>query len=612
MSVNGENNENGERDNLVDEILEQAEQEVISYLPECDEAELRALCQEIGVEIPVEKDNRKKIFRFVMNYLFQMEGEDDDGGRAKYLQIHGFFRARRMLEAAPIPEIPAQLQQMQQQVINEPIPTPQRPLLPRDGTRRLPLPPADYKPVPQRVYPISPVQVTVGEERKPANLYHLKECKIRGTIGSPGERDKLDYDELLSQITEKEIEGYDQHRIVGAVINAVAPGNVFKKRLVMRRNLEGVSLATLKAMLRTHFKQQESQHILAELTEAVQGHEDTAEEYCTKLMVIRDRAMSRSIEEGCPLEAKYLHKKFLRSFSTGLRNGNVRNELREILKSLPDDDELQECIGEAVRGETERQTKMTNSKIAEVSAVGRGEKNDFQTTLKRGEMEKKKERVDESTRSMMEELKLKHTNEIGSLRAELNEVKSVIKSGFSNLANLAGPPQGPVHQPSSVVYYDPSSVNQFQPPTFTQFNQPPPPTNFISSNQSDPSNTTTIASVQSQPAAIQPSNFSQPLVQQSAHYVPPPLRNLQSQPPSYTSQPPSLPPLQSNNNRRFSGCHACVAQNNRWCNHCLLCGSEDHRVNVCPRRNNRPPPAPQHVVTPPGPSANVSALQGNE
>ena len=75
MSVNGENNENGERDNLVDEILEQAEQEVISYLPECDEAELRALCQEIGVEIPVEKDNRKKIFRFVMNYLFQMEGE---------------------------------------------------------------------------------------------------------------------------------------------------------------------------------------------------------------------------------------------------------------------------------------------------------------------------------------------------------------------------------------------------------------------------------------------------------------------------------------------------------------------------------------------------------
>ena len=611
MSVNGDN---GEQDNLVDEIFEQAEQEVISYLPECDEAELRALCQEIDLEIPDDKNNRKKIFRFVMNHLFQMEGENADGGKAKYLQIHGFFRARELADAIPIPEIPANLLLRQQQN-NEPVNTPIMPVLPPQGTRKLPAAPVDKKYVPPRVYPITPVQVAMGEAKKPANLYHLKECKIRGTIGSPGEKEKLDYDELLSQITEKEIEGYDEHRIVGAVINAVAPGHVFKKRLVMRRNLEGVSLSTLKSMLRTHFNQQESQHILSELTEAVQGHDDTADEYCTKLMVIRDRAMSRCIEEGCPLEPKYLHRKFLRSFSTGLRNGNVRNELREVLKSMPNDDELQDAIGEAVRGETERQTKMTNSKIAEVAAVGRGEKNDFQTAIKRGEVEKKRERVDETTRSLMEELKIKHSNEIGSLRAEFNEMKSVIKAGFSNLATLNGPPQGPAHQSSSVGYYDPSSVNQFQ-PSVTQFYQPPPlSTNFIPSSQSDPSNPT-IASVQSQTTTAQPSNFSQPAIAQpSTHYVPPPLRNLQPyqpQPPSYTSQP-SLPSLQNTSNRRFSGCQACVAQNNRWCNHCLLCGSAEHRVNVCPRRTNRPPPAPPVTNSQQQqPSANTNAIPGNE
>ena len=37
MSVNGDN---VQQDHLVDEIFEQAEQEVISYLPECDEGEL--------------------------------------------------------------------------------------------------------------------------------------------------------------------------------------------------------------------------------------------------------------------------------------------------------------------------------------------------------------------------------------------------------------------------------------------------------------------------------------------------------------------------------------------------------------------------------------------
>ena len=196
MSVDGDNNE---QDNLVDEILEQAEQEVISYLPECDEAELRALCQEIGLDIPDDKDNRKKIFRLVMNYLFQMEGENADGGKAKYLQIHGFFRARKLNDAIPIPEIPANLLN-RQKLNDEPVHTPNRPVLPPKGTRKLP-PAPENKYVP-RVYPISPVQVAVGEAKKPANLYHLKECKIRGTIGSPGEKEKLDYDELLSQITE--------------------------------------------------------------------------------------------------------------------------------------------------------------------------------------------------------------------------------------------------------------------------------------------------------------------------------------------------------------------------------------------------------------------------
>ena len=36
-----------------------------------------------------------------------------------------------------------------------------------------------------------------------ASLYHLKECKIRGSIGDPGEKDKLGYYGLMSEIKER-------------------------------------------------------------------------------------------------------------------------------------------------------------------------------------------------------------------------------------------------------------------------------------------------------------------------------------------------------------------------------------------------------------------------
>ncbi len=64
------------------------------------------------------------------------------------------------------------------------------------------------------------------------------------------------------------------------------------------------------------------------------------------------------------------------------------------------------------------------------------EKNDFQR-------EKKKDIIAEK----IEEMKLHHQNEIGSLRAELCEIKNVFKNGFSNLASAASNPPPPNVQP---------------------------------------------------------------------------------------------------------------------------------------------------------------------
>ena len=136
------------------------------------------------------------------------------------------------------------------------------------------------------------------KENRATSLVHLKECKIRGSIGDPGEKEKVSYDGLMSQINEKIAEGYDENRIVGAVINAITPGNVFKSRLETQRNLDGaISLEELLQMLRIHFLEESSQDLLRKMSDLMQENGETASVFCTKLIVLRNQVLSRSIED---------------------------------------------------------------------------------------------------------------------------------------------------------------------------------------------------------------------------------------------------------------------------------------------------------------------------
>ena len=112
---------------LEQELIEKAEQEVVSYLPECDLEELKGLCTEIGLEVPDDKNTRKLLYRFVLAYLFQIEGEHADGGKAKYLQIHAYFRGQKITQQQQFEQLAA--------------PVPVIPIVPPVGVRKLPPPP---------------------------------------------------------------------------------------------------------------------------------------------------------------------------------------------------------------------------------------------------------------------------------------------------------------------------------------------------------------------------------------------------------------------------------------------------------------------------------------
>ena len=554
--VNTGNGELPGIDPVVDQVFEKAEQEVMSCLPEMEVSELEALCKELGLEIPPEKKVRRDIYRFVVAYLMQRETDDADQGKAYYIQVHGVLRSMM----APRTDHQQGLDNYSPH-FNTGIPDVKaaqvKPAVPHVQA-------LNFDHIKQSSSAGTPLLFPLEEDKAvakpvpkaPPALFHLKECKIRGTIGDPGEKDKLGYYGLISEIKERSREGYDDNRVVGAVINAITPGNVFKKRLEMRRNLEGsISLTTLFSMLRTHYQEKSSNTIFQELSNAVQSQDETATKYCNRLIVIRDEALSRSIEEGCPLDSSYLKKRFLKSFATGLRNGNIRNELREVLKSEPGDDELLDNIAEATRGEKERSDKMAQIKgvsfSPDVSVVQR-EKDDFQLGKSTGLAAK------------IAELQLNHKSEMGSLRAELNEMKNIFKSGFTNLAAVAAnSAPSPAVQPSI-----PATVVTPGLPNNSAYSMCPSTVALQAGLSS--SNLTSVSSPQ------QPQPYVIPQMRRSADDGPQPLMN------TLQPAPASLPSL-NRRNKRFSGCVACVANNSR-CTHCWFCGRGDHKMDGCPTR----------------------------
>ena len=154
-------------------------------------------------------------------------------------------------------------------------------------------------------------------------------------------------------------------------------------------------------------------------------------------------------------------------------------------------------------------------------------------------------------------MRIKHEQELGSLRNDISEIKSIFKSGFSNLSAMVAPSQAlnqvpnvaPLMQPTldPRVSFDPSLPMV-------------PPTNHSPNI-----------------AAVTHQSFGN-----SSAGMP---RFPATSPPPSNVLPASLPPLSRSYvipPRRFSGCQACVTQNVR-CTHCFLCGQGDHKMEICPR-----------------------------
>ena len=83
-------------------------------------------------------------------------------------------------------------------------------------------------------------------------------------------------------------------------------------------------------------------------------------------MSLRQKVLTS--EEECLYDANFLKIWFLYALETGIRNGNVRNDLYPLLKNPTiTDEELLECLTFGVSNESEWPEKISNKKKSDTS-----------------------------------------------------------------------------------------------------------------------------------------------------------------------------------------------------------------------------------------------------
>lgn len=251
-------------------------------------------------------------------------------------------------------------------------------------------------------------------------FYHfekLKELKINGKIGGVGEKDKLSYISLSYQISNAKKLGYSEEMICGAVIKAIMPGNHLRTYLESKHLL---TLSSLIEIMRSHFREKDSSSVFSELSNAAQAANESCLDFVIRLMCLREKVVSLSEEEGCPYDRKLVGQRFSHTVLTGLRNNNIRNDLRSFLKRKSFSDEaLLKVVSEAVTNETEHfeKTEKKNAKINVIAATAEQE-ND--------KSKKGKDTTQSPLPQQIQEIKLLHEREMCAVKNELKEIKTLL------------------------------------------------------------------------------------------------------------------------------------------------------------------------------------------
>ena len=199
----------------------------------------------------------------------------------------------------------------------------------------------------------------------------LRELKLSGSIGKPGQKGKLTYSSLLSQIRNAVRRGFDDSEICAAVIRCIDPNTALRNYL---EEIEELTVDKMIPTLQSHFQEKNATALYHQMNNAVMTSEDTELSFCMDLMALRDKIFKISQTQGGEYTKPLLQAQFQKALYTGIKNESVRQELKPYLsskrKQVVSDQQLMAEITDICMLDLEHQAKVDpKSKQASVSSV---------------------------------------------------------------------------------------------------------------------------------------------------------------------------------------------------------------------------------------------------
>ena len=241
-----------------------------------------------------------------------------------------------------------------------------------------------------------------------------REFKIMGQTGEVGQREKLSYVSLIRQIEAGLDRGYSEGEVVNAIINSISPG------LQIRSYLEGsgqISLARLRKILRSHYKEGSATDLYQELLTMSQEPKEDPVNFLIRAMDCRQKiifACREESENDLRYSPNLVTGLFRRSVETGLLSDAIRGRKRPYLQnSSVDDEELINQMQLAVLAESERKKKFgLQNKASKVNEISVAEKNP--------QKQAKNSENNDKILAAVEQIKC----EVAALKTEIADVKT--------------------------------------------------------------------------------------------------------------------------------------------------------------------------------------------
>ena len=385
---------------MADQVNELREK-VESKLPSLSVQDLAGVCTEIDLPVDDAKKGKKSaLYRHLLTHLWG-EGDKEDGGFPTFKIVDDYLT--QLEKKGNTTDVKLKVEQGA--VVEEDL-----------GKSEVSLGSGDVKPkvLSQKTSNISEVKYRGGASVVEVQT-RMQTFKINGVIG--GDTNSITFDNLSFQIKNALEAGYNEPSICGAVIKAICPSNNLR---VLFENGPKLGVESMLDMLRPYLVQnRDGASYYSELCSAKQRPPDkNAMDFLVRLLGLKNRVFRLSEEEGTPFDANLMRKQFFKTLFSGLKNVNIRAEIKESCKTMAGGDfldkDLMEIVAEAMGNEALRAGNFTSSK--EVNSVE-------SCSISEDESRSSVQRKGKNKENLLPVQVDKQKQDIDVLKAEVSELK---------------------------------------------------------------------------------------------------------------------------------------------------------------------------------------------